>query len=90
MKERKVKCNLMIITVDIILLIVYWTMGNQACCDVHDTDYKEMPEYAGRQTLTLVGTKESETNMGVKNKDIYDFNQSFIGASIGSVCSRRR
>lgn len=34
-------------------------------------DHKEKPEYAGRQTLVMVGTKEAQTAMGVKNKDIY-------------------
>ena len=34
-------------------------------------DYKEEPLYAGRQTLVMVGTKEAQTAMGVKNKDIY-------------------
>ena len=34
-------------------------------------DYKENPKYAGRQTLVMVGTKEAQTAMGFKNKDIY-------------------
>ena len=34
-------------------------------------DYKETPEYAGRQTLVMVGTKEAQTALGIKNKDIY-------------------
>jgi len=34
-------------------------------------DYKEVPEYAGRQTLVMVGTKETQTGSGLKDKDIY-------------------
>ena len=37
----------------------------------YDADYAENPKYAGRQTLVMVGTKEAQTAMGVKNKDIY-------------------
>lgn len=37
----------------------------------YDKDDKEMPEYAGRQTLVMVGTKETATGKGLKNKDIY-------------------
>ncbi len=35
-------------------------------------DYSEKPEYAGRQTLVMVGTKSKLSQMGViANKDIY-------------------
>lgn len=35
-------------------------------------DYTEIPEYAGRQTIVLVGTKRKETPEGKsKDKDIY-------------------
>jgi hypothetical protein len=37
----------------------------------YSKDYTEIPEYAERQTLVMVGTKEAETKMGLKNKDIY-------------------
>lgn len=37
----------------------------------YSEDYKEIPEYAERQTLVMVGTKESETQTGIRNKDIY-------------------
>ena len=37
----------------------------------YDTDEQEMPQYAGRQTLVMVGTKESQTSKGLRNKDIY-------------------
>lgn len=37
----------------------------------YDADYAERPEYAGRQTLVMVGTKHNETGVGMLNKDIY-------------------
>lgn len=37
----------------------------------YGSDYKEVPEYAGRQTLVMVGTRESATTRGLKNKDLY-------------------
>jgi len=37
----------------------------------YDKNYQEVPEYAGLQTLTMVGTKESQTATGLKDKDIY-------------------
>ena len=37
----------------------------------YDKNKNDRPEYAGLQTLILVGTKESELNGGVKSKDIY-------------------
>lgn len=37
----------------------------------YGSENTENPEYTGRQTLVMVGTKESTTNKGLKNKDIY-------------------
>ena len=37
----------------------------------YSKDYAANPEYAGLQTLVMVGTKEAQTAVGVKNKDIY-------------------
>lgn len=37
----------------------------------YGNDYNAVPEYAGLQTLVMVGTRESATNRGLKNKDIY-------------------
>lgn len=50
---------------------IYGADGLKFYFGAYDKDYKEMPEYAGRQTLIMVGTKEAETSIGVKNKDIY-------------------
>ena len=38
---------------------------------VYPTDFTEVPEYQGRQTVVLVATKENKTNFGSSNKDIY-------------------
>jgi hypothetical protein len=37
----------------------------------YPTDFSEVPEYAGRQTVVLVGTKRKQTPNGGKDKDIY-------------------
>lgn len=37
----------------------------------YDSENADNPEYGGRQTLVMVGTKESQSAHGVKNKDIY-------------------
>ena len=34
-------------------------------------NYSEVPGYAGRQTVVLVGTKSKDTEAGMANKDIY-------------------
>lgn len=34
-------------------------------------NYTEVPEYAGRQTVVLVGTRQKKTDSGVRDKDIY-------------------
>ena len=34
-------------------------------------NYAENPNYAGRQTIVLVGTKSKKTSKGIANKDIY-------------------
>lgn len=39
---------------------------------VYPADYAPNPEYAGRQTITLVATRSKNTGMGtIANKDIY-------------------
>ena len=38
---------------------------------VYPEDYTEVPEYAGRQTVVLVGTRQKKTDTGVLDKDIY-------------------
>lgn len=37
----------------------------------YDKKYAEVPEYQERQTLVMVATKESKTDTGIRNKDIY-------------------
>jgi hypothetical protein len=37
----------------------------------YSENYQEVPEYAGRQTFIMVGTKQKDTANGVFNKDIY-------------------
>src|SRR4051812_39198575 len=37
----------------------------------YPNDFEKKPEYAGRQTVVLVATKQKETNQGVINKDLY-------------------
>jgi hypothetical protein len=37
----------------------------------YPTNFQEVPEYAGRQTLVLVGTKRKRTEKGTFDKDIY-------------------
>lgn len=55
----------------------------------YDKNYTEIPEYAGRQTLVMVGTKESETNLGIKNKDIYiqtENGNNILAYNRGTMC----
>jgi hypothetical protein len=37
----------------------------------YPTEYPEKPEYAGRQTIIFVATKQKESESGTINKDIY-------------------
>jgi hypothetical protein len=37
----------------------------------YPANYQEVPEYAGRQTFVMVGTKHKETEKGCFDKDIY-------------------
>lgn len=37
----------------------------------YSENYSEVPEYAGRQTFVMVGTKNKETENGTMDKDIY-------------------
>ncbi len=51
----------------------------------YGNEYAKTPEYSDRQTLVMVGTKEAETNLGVKNKDIYV--QTSTGSNILANCN---
>lgn len=50
---------------------MYGADGVKFYFGAYDKDYQEQPQYAGRQTLVMVGTKQKTTANGVKNKDIY-------------------
>lgn len=55
----------------------------------YSNDYNEVPEYAGRQTLTMVGTKEVSTGLGYQNKDIYVQNgkeTNILAYNKGTLC----
>ena len=55
----------------------------------YDKDYQEQPQYAGRQTLVMVGTKQKQTANGVKNKDIYvqtDKGSQILAYNAASLC----
>jgi pyridoxine 5'-phosphate synthase PdxJ len=55
----------------------------------YDTDYKENPKYAGRQTIVLVATKHKITDAGESNKDLYiqtDKGSTILAWNTGSLC----
>ncbi|WEK37274.1 MAG: hypothetical protein P0Y53_07155 [Candidatus Pseudobacter hemicellulosilyticus] len=52
-------------------------------------DYVARPEYAGRQTIVFVGTKNKETETGLSSKDIYittDKGSSILAYNAGTIC----
>ena len=52
-------------------------------------DFEKVPEYAGRQTVVLVATKQKETTEGVVNKDLYVHGKSgveILAYNMGSLC----
>jgi hypothetical protein len=52
-------------------------------------DFTKVPEYAGRQSVVLVATKQKQTAEGVLNKDIYIDGQSgaqILAYNFGSIC----
>ena len=52
-------------------------------------NFKHKPEYAGRQTIVLVATKQKETENGSVNKDLYitkDGSQTILGLNLGMLC----
>lgn len=53
----------------------------------YSNDFAERPEYAGRQTIVMVGTKSKEN--GAVDKDIYVDNggvNSILAYNVGRVC----
>ena len=51
----------------------------------YGSHHQETPEYADRQTLVMVGTKETATGVGFKNKDLYV--QTEFGTNILANCN---
>jgi hypothetical protein len=52
-------------------------------------DFKKNPDYAGRQSVVLVATKQKETETGVVNKDVYidgEKGVQILAYNFGSLC----
>jgi hypothetical protein len=52
-------------------------------------DFAKDPEYAGRQSVVLVATKQKQTEEGVQNKDVYVAGQAgaqILAYNFGSIC----
>lgn len=52
-------------------------------------DYAPKPQYAGRQTIVMVATKQKETENGLANKDIYmntDKGTEVLAFNNGAIC----
>jgi hypothetical protein len=52
-------------------------------------DFNKIPEYAGRQTVVMVATKQKQTAEGVLNKDLYVNSESgpeILAYNMGSLC----
>ena len=52
-------------------------------------DFNKIPEYAGRQTVVMVATKQKQTEAGVLNKDLYVTGESgpeILAYNMGSIC----
>ncbi len=52
-------------------------------------DFAKKPEYAGRQTVVLVATKQKQTETGVMNKDLYvngENGAQILAYNMGSLC----
>lgn len=57
---------------------------------VYSEDYAEQPQYAGRQTMVMVATKQKENETGIAaNKDIYtttDKGTEILAYNAGTMC----
>lgn len=56
---------------------------------VYSADFQKKPEYAGRQTVVLLGTKTKEVNGQLTNKNIYlqtDKGTSLLAYNLGNMC----
>jgi hypothetical protein len=55
----------------------------------YPNDFKKVPEYAGRQSVVLVATKQKQTEEGVLNKDVYVDGKAgaqILAYNIGTIC----
>jgi hypothetical protein len=55
----------------------------------YSKEFPQRPEYAGRQTIVMVGTKSKESANGIVDKDIYVDNgntNSILAFNLGRVC----
>ena len=56
----------------------------------YSEDFKKVPEYAGRQTVVMLGTKAKEEDNGaIVNKNIYlqtDKGTSLLAFNLGTIC----
>jgi len=52
-------------------------------------DFAKVPEYAGRQSVVLVATKQKQTAEGVLNKDVFVNSESgaqILAYNLGTIC----
>jgi len=63
--------------------------GIKVYFSAYPKDFKKIPEYAGRQSVVLVATRQKETETGVKNKDIYvttEKGTTILAYNYGTIC----
>jgi hypothetical protein len=56
---------------------------------VYPEDYAQTPEFAGRQTILLVATRQTKTGNGLVNKNIFiqrDGKSEILAFNFGSMC----
>jgi hypothetical protein len=52
-------------------------------------NYTEVPEYAGRQTVVLVGTRQKKSTKGIMDKDIYistEKGKQILAYNMSKIC----
>ena len=63
--------------------------GLRMCFGVYGNDFEEKPGYAGRQTIVMVATKETDSTNGESRKDVFynsDKGPSILAYNVGGVC----
>jgi hypothetical protein len=68
---------------------MYGADGLKFYFGAYDKEHAPVPEYADRQTLVMVATKQKQTGMGVKNKDIYintDKGNQILAYNTANLC----